>query len=176
MEGYYGWKRDDLWICFRVWLSELGDKSAMKRIVQWDWDCLWGWLGMSGFAYIFWFGWLLLLAPSDGHSFRDHFFFALRWALMPSVVIPGGIILAIWMIVNLFRKDWVGRLVRVAVLSISVTAGGALIWYFTVHHDSPTAKCNDGTYSYSRNHRGTCSWHGGVAEWYKTQQDLDKGK
>ncbi|MGN6033536.1 MAG: DUF3761 domain-containing protein [Thermomicrobiales bacterium] len=28
-----------------------------------------------------------------------------------------------------------------------------------------TARCNDGTYSFSQNHRGTCSHHGGVAEW-----------
>lgn len=28
-----------------------------------------------------------------------------------------------------------------------------------------TARCNDGTYSYSQNHSGTCSHHGGVAEW-----------
>ncbi|HEY0050235.1 MAG TPA: DUF3761 domain-containing protein, partial [Pyrinomonadaceae bacterium] len=30
---------------------------------------------------------------------------------------------------------------------------------------TPTALCVDGTYSYSANRRGTCSWHGGVAEW-----------
>jgi hypothetical protein len=28
-----------------------------------------------------------------------------------------------------------------------------------------TAKCADGTYSFSQNHRGTCSHHGGVASW-----------
>jgi hypothetical protein len=28
-----------------------------------------------------------------------------------------------------------------------------------------TAICNDGTYSYSQNSRGTCSHHGGVKEW-----------
>ena len=28
-----------------------------------------------------------------------------------------------------------------------------------------TARCRDGTYSYSQNHRGTCSHHGGVAQW-----------
>lgn len=33
--------------------------------------------------------------------------------------------------------------------------------------DGATAKCNDGTLSYSRHHRGTCSHHGGVAVWYK---------
>jgi hypothetical protein len=28
-----------------------------------------------------------------------------------------------------------------------------------------TAKCRDRTYSFSENHRGTCSHHGGVAQW-----------
>ncbi|WP_330181735.1 DUF3761 domain-containing protein [Nocardia sp. NBC_01503] len=28
-----------------------------------------------------------------------------------------------------------------------------------------TARCGDGTYSFSRNHRGTCSHHGGVSKW-----------
>ena len=28
-----------------------------------------------------------------------------------------------------------------------------------------TARCVDGTYSFSKNRRGTCSHHGGVAEW-----------
>lgn len=28
-----------------------------------------------------------------------------------------------------------------------------------------TAKCGDGTYSFSQNHSGTCSHHGGVAQW-----------
>jgi hypothetical protein len=28
-----------------------------------------------------------------------------------------------------------------------------------------TAKCRDGTYSFSRHHRGTCNHHGGVASW-----------
>lgn len=35
--------------------------------------------------------------------------------------------------------------------------------------DSPpsgaTAKCNDGTYSFSQHRKGTCSGHGGVANW-----------
>jgi len=29
-----------------------------------------------------------------------------------------------------------------------------------------TAQCNDGTYSFSQHHSGTCSGHGGVATWY----------
>lgn len=28
-----------------------------------------------------------------------------------------------------------------------------------------TARCRDGTYSFSEHRRGTCSHHGGVAEW-----------
>lgn len=29
-----------------------------------------------------------------------------------------------------------------------------------------TARCRDGSYSFSQHRRGTCSYHGGVAEWY----------
>jgi hypothetical protein len=32
-----------------------------------------------------------------------------------------------------------------------------------------TAKCKDGTYSKSQHHSGTCSSHGGVAEWLTAQ-------
>jgi hypothetical protein len=31
--------------------------------------------------------------------------------------------------------------------------------------DGATARCRDGSYSFSQSRRGTCSWHGGVAEW-----------
>ena len=31
--------------------------------------------------------------------------------------------------------------------------------------DGATAKCRDGTYSFSQSHRGTCSKHGGVGQW-----------
>jgi hypothetical protein len=30
-----------------------------------------------------------------------------------------------------------------------------------------TAKCRDGTFSFSQHHRGTCSHHGGVATWFQ---------
>jgi hypothetical protein len=29
-----------------------------------------------------------------------------------------------------------------------------------------TARCADGSYSFSEHRRGTCSYHGGVATWY----------
>lgn len=31
--------------------------------------------------------------------------------------------------------------------------------------EGATAQCRDGTYSFSRSRRGTCSHHGGVAKW-----------
>jgi Protein of unknown function (DUF3761) len=31
--------------------------------------------------------------------------------------------------------------------------------------DGATARCRDGSYSFSQSRRGTCSWHGGVDEW-----------
>ncbi|MFF3735529.1 DUF3761 domain-containing protein [Streptomyces sp. NPDC002476] len=35
------------------------------------------------------------------------------------------------------------------------------------HPAGATAQCKDGTYSYSKTFRGTCSGHGGVRYWYK---------
>lgn len=35
-----------------------------------------------------------------------------------------------------------------------------------INSSGATAKCRDGSLSYSRNRRGTCSHHGGVAVWY----------
>lgn len=31
--------------------------------------------------------------------------------------------------------------------------------------EGASAKCRDGSYSFSTHHRGTCSRHGGVAQW-----------
>jgi hypothetical protein len=33
--------------------------------------------------------------------------------------------------------------------------------------ENATAKCKDGTFSFSKGHSGACSSHGGVAEWYR---------
>lgn len=38
--------------------------------------------------------------------------------------------------------------------------------YYSTIPQGATAKCKDGTYSFSRNRRGTCSHHGGVSVWY----------
>jgi len=32
--------------------------------------------------------------------------------------------------------------------------------------EGATAKCADGSYSFSEHRRGTCSYHGGVVTWY----------
>lgn len=37
--------------------------------------------------------------------------------------------------------------------------------YYSSAPRGATARCVDGTYSFSRNRRGTCSHHGGVAQW-----------
>ncbi|MBI3229876.1 MAG: DUF3761 domain-containing protein [Burkholderiales bacterium] len=33
--------------------------------------------------------------------------------------------------------------------------------------DGASAQCGDGSYSFSQNHRGTCSHHGGVVHWLR---------
>jgi len=59
---------------------------------------------------------------------------------------------------SVFMRRLVGALIGLSILTFLSTCGEV---------KEPTARCLDGTYSYSANHRGTCSWHGGVAEWYK---------
>lgn len=39
--------------------------------------------------------------------------------------------------------------------------------YSTETPAGASAQCNDGTYSFSKNRRGTCSHHGGVKKWLK---------
>ena len=51
-------------------------------------------------------------------------------------------------------KNSSGQRVQSPIKSSSVPAGA-------------TAQCRDGSYSFSQNHRGTCSHHGGVAKWLK---------
>jgi endonuclease YncB( thermonuclease family) len=44
---------------------------------------------------------------------------------------------------------------------------GALIYLDAKYPSTATARCNDGTYSYSQHRQGTCSYHGGVAYWLR---------
>jgi hypothetical protein len=56
----------------------------------------------------------------------------------------------------------VGFLV-VGVLVVAIVVG--MYQFATRPGPSPTARCFDGTLSYSQHHSGTCSYHGGVQEW-----------
>ena len=38
--------------------------------------------------------------------------------------------------------------------------------YYNSVPSGASAQCRDGTYSFSQSRRGTCSHHGGVAEWF----------
>ena len=64
----------------------------------------------------------------------------------------------------------------VAALTLAVTGSAAAYVNVNGHEvHSPvharhaprgaTARCRDGTYSFSEHHQGTCSHHGGVARW-----------
>lgn len=46
------------------------------------------------------------------------------------------------------------------------TAGETVCRPSQTNTSGATARCHDGTYSYSHSHQGACSHHGGVAEWY----------
>ena len=64
---------------------------------------------------------------------------------------------------------------------LNINGSGSSIKYYTnskgnkvqspTYYNSPpagaTAECRDGTYSFSRSRRGTCSHHGGVKRWLK---------
>ena len=61
-----------------------------------------------------------------------------------------GLILAGWILLSLFNN-----------VSCDVPDPSP------IYPRSPTATCNDGSYSYSQNRSGTCSWHGGVRTWHR---------
>ena len=57
--------------------------------------------------------------------------------------------------------------VVVTVLALAILAPLAA----TAAPPGATARCRDGTYSYSQHHSGTCSHHGGVAVWLDGRSD-----
>lgn len=77
-------------------------------------------------------------------------------------------------VVTLLRASFGGRRAAVLTASAAVLFTNIAILSDRVHEGmrdvvtprQPTAICRDGTYSYSANRQGTCSHHGGVAEWY----------
>lgn len=48
-----------------------------------------------------------------------------------------------------------------------LTPSFALVYAKSPSGYTPMAQCRDGSYSYSMNHRGTCSHHRGVKVWYR---------
>jgi endonuclease YncB( thermonuclease family) len=50
---------------------------------------------------------------------------------------------------------------------IGVGATVGALMYLDAKYPTATARCNDGSYSYSRQRQGTCSYRGGVAYWLR---------
>jgi hypothetical protein len=74
-----------------------------------------------------------------------------------------------------YRPAFADAEVRALKRYVSATSGGASTVSAPTTTTPPkpasrppgaTAKCNDGTYSYSAHHSGSCSHHGGVAVFY----------
>jgi hypothetical protein len=87
------------------------------------------------------------------------------WILSPFNIIPALLLLAIALMCgfNLLRKHSSSIFLRaVLVFLVFFVPTGMLHDAF---FDHPTAVCADGWYSYSADHQGTCSWHGGVSRW-----------
>jgi hypothetical protein len=58
--------------------------------------------------------------------------------------------------------------IRQALIALAVLAGGCVTTAPQPQQPQqppPTAVCRDGSYSYSAHRSGTCSYHGGVAQW-----------
>lgn len=48
-------------------------------------------------------------------------------------------------------------------LRVGIVAAATVLLVVMLRGCGASALCRDGTYSFSSHHRGTCSWHGGVA-------------
>ena len=71
-----------------------------------------------------------------------------------------------------FKKKKIGDLVfkNLALDKYYTNSKGERVQSPTYYNSAPpgaTALCRDGTYSFSKSRRGTCSHHGGVAKWLK---------
>jgi hypothetical protein len=58
------------------------------------------------------------------------------------------------------------RHIIIAIIFFSALASG-VYYVFWGHSPLATTQCRDGTTSYSLHRQGTCSWHGGVAMWFR---------
>jgi hypothetical protein len=79
----------------------------------------------------------------------------------------------LWVLIQLLIHVPGSRVV-VAMFAVMAALVGASIHFHWGeggggYSPGPTAECNDGTYSYSQQHSGTCSWHGGVSTWLDSE-------
>lgn len=88
-----------------------------------------------------------------------------------TVMVGTAAVLALWTdlkakLLNPAFREAAGVTAKfVAVIAFYVALGWGAYLLFTWERPAPTAICRDGTPSYSKHRQGTCSWHGGVANW-----------
>lgn len=92
-----------------------------------------------------------------------------------SFLFVGGILLAVAVgiyLLTLFNEHGIKTVRVVCLLSVLFVGVGIShdILLTAFPRQQPTALCVDGHYSYSAHRQGTCSWHGGVSEWYPAIQ------
>jgi len=71
---------------------------------------------------------------------------------------------------RVYEEGTASREERYMLSQDSVMARGTGLWGDCEQESDvsgASARCKDGTFSYSKSKRGICSWHGGVAEWLK---------
>jgi hypothetical protein len=66
---------------------------------------------------------------------------------------------------QLVRLRDMGRVFALALLALTVVAVAVSTPASATPPPGATARCRDGTYSFSQHRSGTCSHHGGVAQW-----------
>lgn len=85
--------------------------------------------------------------------------------LWPLIFLVALINLVVWLL-NIWQQRNRSRLTWFFAFLLAGLVGlGYDYWDGGIFSNYPMARCRDGTYSYSANRRGTCSWHGGVARW-----------
>lgn len=99
---------------------------------------------------------------SDTHSVAPTSTISTQESIAPEVAIPST-----QSSVTAPEKDSVQKEIYVPVKTYT-NSSGVTVQSPTYYPEEPagaTAKCRDGTYSFSQHRSGTCSHHGGVAEW-----------
>ena len=89
----------------------------------------------------------------------------ISWLLTPQSILPTlvflGLLIKVCVDVIQHRTS---QFTWILTLTLVIVATGIAHDAFVPNYAS--ARCSDGTYSYSAHRSGTCSWHHGVAEWH----------